>query len=92
MYDIKQSDSEAPAVHLWEIWSTPSLPLLPGPLFTGAVVPDRVQSMTQTELVFIGNPFEMRLLNLRINFFLLQTLVLILVGFFVVFLNNYGRQ
>ena len=31
-YDIKQSDGEAPALEIWGMWSTPSLPLLPGPL------------------------------------------------------------
>ena len=31
-YDTKQSDIEAPVLGLRGIWSTPSLPLLPGPL------------------------------------------------------------
>ena len=32
-YDTKQSDGEVPAVlELWGMWSTPSLPSLPGPL------------------------------------------------------------
>ena len=31
-YDIKQSDGEAPALDIWEMWSTSSLPLLPGTL------------------------------------------------------------
>ena len=29
-YDTKLSDSENPVLELWEMWSTPSLPLLPG--------------------------------------------------------------
>ena len=33
-------------------------------------------------VVFIGNPFEMRFLNLRINFFC-GLFVLILIGFFI---------
>ena len=33
-----------------ELWSTPSLPLLPGPLWTGLVAPDRVLFMGQIEL------------------------------------------
>ena len=37
---IKQSDGEAPALDIWEVWSTPSLPLLPGPLWPGVVAPD----------------------------------------------------
>ena len=32
-YDTKQSDGEAPVMlELCRVWSTPSLPLLPGPL------------------------------------------------------------
>ena len=32
-YDTKQSDSEVPVMmELWGMWSTPSLPSLPGPL------------------------------------------------------------
>ena len=32
-YDIKQSDGEVPVMlELWGMWSTPSLPSLPGPL------------------------------------------------------------
>ena len=45
-YDIKQSDAEAPVMlELWGMWSTPSLLLLPGPLWPGVVEPDRVLSM-----------------------------------------------
>ena len=45
-YDAKQSDGEVPAVlELWGMWSTPSLPLLPGPLWPGVVAPDRALSM-----------------------------------------------
>ena len=32
------------------MWSTPSLPSLPGPLWSGVVAPDRVLSMSQIEL------------------------------------------
>ena len=45
-YDTKQSDGEVPAVlELWGMWSTPSLPLLPGPLWSEVVAPDRALSM-----------------------------------------------
>ena len=45
-YDTKQSDGEVPVMlGLWGIWSTPSLPLLPGPLWPGVVAPDRALSM-----------------------------------------------
>ena len=46
IYDTKQSDGEVPAVlELWGMRSTPSLPLLPGPLWPGVVAPDRALSM-----------------------------------------------
>ena len=45
-YDTKQSDGEVPAVlELWGMRSTPLLPLLPGPLWPGAVAPDGALSM-----------------------------------------------
>ena len=45
-YDTKQSDGEVPSVlELWEIWITPSLPLLPGPLLPGVVASDRALSI-----------------------------------------------
>ena len=49
-YDIKPSASETPVLELWGMWSTPSLPLLPGPLRSGIVVSVMVQSMGQIEL------------------------------------------
>ena len=49
-YDIKQSNSEAPVMEIWEMWSNPSLPSLPGSLWLGVVAPDRVLSMGQIEL------------------------------------------
>ena len=45
-YDTKQSDAEVSVMQgTWGIQSTPSLPLLPGPLWPGVVAPDRAQSM-----------------------------------------------
>ena len=45
-YDTKQSDDEVPAMlELWGMWSTPLLPSLPGPLWSGVVAPDRALSM-----------------------------------------------
>ena len=38
---------------LWEMWSTPLLPSLPGPLLPVVVTPDRVLSMDQIELNYI---------------------------------------
>ena len=50
-YDSKQSDGEVPVMlELWQMWSTSSLPLLPGPLWPRMVAPDRVLSMSQIEL------------------------------------------
>ena len=37
-------------MELWGMWSTPSLPLLPSPLWSGVVAPDRVLSIGQIEL------------------------------------------
>ena len=40
--DTKQSDGEAPLMlEFWEMWNTPSLPSLPGPLRPGVVAPDK---------------------------------------------------
>ena len=44
-YDTKQSDCEVPGM-----WSTSSLPSLPGPLWPRVVASDRVLSMGQIEL------------------------------------------
>ncbi len=45
-YDTKQSDGKVPVMlELWGRLSTPSLPLLPGPLWPGMVAPDRALSM-----------------------------------------------
>ena len=45
-YDTKQYDGEVPVMlELWGMQSTPSLPLLPGPLWPGVVAPDQVLSM-----------------------------------------------
>ena len=57
-YDIKQSDSEASVmVELWGMWSSPSLPLLPAPLWPEVVAPGRVLSMRQTELFVIWSVY-----------------------------------
>ena len=45
-YDIKQSDGEVPVMlGLWEMQDTPSLLLLPSPLWPGLVAPDTARSM-----------------------------------------------
>ena len=49
-YYTKPSDGKAPVLELWGMGSTPSLPLLPGPLWPGVVVPYRVLSMGHIEL------------------------------------------
>ena len=50
IYDTKQSDSEAPALELWGMCSTPSLPLLLSQLWPRVVAPDSVLIMGQIEL------------------------------------------
>ena len=37
-------------LEFWGMWSTSSLPSLPGPLWPGVVAPDRALSMGQIEL------------------------------------------
>ena len=49
-YNAKPSEIEAPVQELLEIWSTTPLPLLPGPLWPGVVVPVSVSSIGQIEL------------------------------------------
>ena len=45
-YDTEQSESEVPVIlGLWSMRITPSLPLLPGPLWAGVVAPDRTLSI-----------------------------------------------
>ena len=45
-YGTKQSDGEVPVMlELWGMQSTPSLPLLPGPLWARLVALDRVLSI-----------------------------------------------
>ena len=48
-YDRKQSDGEDPVLELWRMWSTPLLPLFPGPLWHGVVAPGRVLFTGQIE-------------------------------------------
>ena len=48
---MKPSDGETPIMlELWEMQSTPLLPLLPGPHWSGVVAPDRLISLGQIEL------------------------------------------
>ena len=50
-YDTKQSDNEALIIlEHCGMWSTPLLPLLPGPLCSEIVAPDWLLSMCQIEL------------------------------------------
>ena len=45
-YNTKQSDGEVPGMQgLWRMQTTPSLPLLPGPLWPGMEALDRALSM-----------------------------------------------
>ena len=45
-YDTKQSDGEVPVMlRLWEMLSTPSLPLHTGPIGPGMITPDRTLSI-----------------------------------------------
>ena len=49
--DTKQSDDEASVMlELWRMLNIPLLPLLPNPLWSGVIAPDRVLFMGQIEL------------------------------------------
>ena len=57
-YDTKQSNAEVPLIlELWGMRSTPSLPLLPGPLLSGVVVPDTVLFIGQIGIAWKGTVF-----------------------------------
>ena len=44
VYDTKQSDGEASVMlEIWEMWSTPSLPSILGPLWPRVVIPDKAK-------------------------------------------------
>ena len=45
-------------LQLWGMLSTPSLPLLPGPLWPGVVAPDKVLSIGQIELFDIETEYK----------------------------------
>ena len=65
--DTKQSDCKALVIlELWGMWSTPSLPSLPGQLWIGVVVPDRVLSMGQVELLDIETKGK-QMINSKLN-------------------------
>ncbi len=52
VYDIKQSDGEAPVMlELWRMRSAPLLLLFPGPSWPGVVVPGRVLFLDQINRV-----------------------------------------
>ena len=53
-YDTKQSDDEFPVMlKFWGMWNTPLLLSLQSPPWRGAVTPDEVLSMGQTELNYV---------------------------------------
>ena len=67
--DTKQSDGETSVIlGLQGMWSTPSLPSLPGPLWPGVVVLDRVLHIGQIEL----NCYDAQLNCLKLTIFTLN--------------------
>ena len=66
-YDTKQSDGEVPVMlKLWGMWSTPSLPLLPGPHWPEMVASDRALLMGWIELtayLYLTELFELELFD-----------------------------
>ena len=70
----KSSDSKAPALEISGMWSTSSLPLLPGPLGSGVVVLERVLSIGQIEQPMCVNKWLM--LNCDCYITILETIYL----------------
>ena len=66
-YEIKPSDGKAPVLELWEIWSTPSLPLLRSPLRPRVVTPDRILFMSQIEQTVRKQMTDVKLWRLYCN-------------------------
>ena len=59
-YDTKQSDGEVPVIlELWEMWTTPLLPLLPCLLWPGVVAPDKssIYGLNRTKPWFLEFTF-----------------------------------
>ena len=59
-YDSNQSDGDVEVMlELWRMWSTPSLPLLPGPLWPKvvALVKGHIYGLNRTKLWFEFNVF-----------------------------------
>ena len=57
-YDTKQSNGEVLVMlELWGMWSTPSLPLLPGPLWPGMVASDKgpIYGLNRTNYILMLN-------------------------------------
>ena len=65
--NIKQSDGKAPTLEIWRMWISPSLPLLPGPLWPRVVAPDRVLSMGQIEQTVCKQMTDVKLWLLYTN-------------------------
>ena len=68
-----ESDDEAPVKELCEIWSTASLALLPGLLWSEVVAPDSDPSKSQVELLAISytwNHLTIRkqMINIKLNY------------------------
>ena len=66
-YDIKLSDGEAALLELWVIRSTPTLGMLPSPLWPGVEAPDRLLSMGQIELIICKQMTDVKLWLLYSN-------------------------
>ena len=49
VWHITASDGKAPVLEILGLWSTPSLPLLPGSLWPVVAVPVKVTSMVQID-------------------------------------------
>ena len=66
-YDIKLSYGKAPALEIWGMWCTLSLPLFPDSLCSGVVAPDKVLSMSQIEQTMCKQMTDVKLWLLYSN-------------------------
>ena len=71
-YDTKPLDGEAPILELWEMWSTPSLPLFVRALWSRVVIPVWVPSMSQIEQIVYSTWNQLtvckQIINVKLNY------------------------
>ena len=59
--------AESPALEIWGMWSTPLLPLLPGPLWPRLLAPNRVLSIGQIKQTMCKQMTDVKLWQFYCN-------------------------